>query len=649
MPIDTNMQILLVEDASVMRKMEIKVLTNLGLNNVEEAENGKAALKKLEEGLKPDLIISDWNMPEMDGYELLVAIRGNEAKKNIPFMMATGRGEMKEKTKAAEAGVSSFIAKPFNADELKAKIDEAMGEEQEEEEIDDTPKVNAEGKVKLKIGHIQITDHLVLGVLKHMINKGELQPKHFELETQCMSSWNPVAESLEKERIDGACVLAPIAMDLYAHGVPIKLVLFAHKNGSILVRNRDEDFNNNPSGFYRGKTFYLPHFMSIHHILAHMFFNGIGLSAGVPGAEDVDVTFEVVPPIKMPELLKENESAAGYLVAEPLGTKAIAAGIAQQQFLSSELWEEHPCCVVTMQQDFIDKYPDAVAEFTEMLTKAGKLIDQKPGIAAEIGVEFLDPDKKLGLKTAILKNVLTDPHGIKTNDLYPSIDELDRMQQYMYNDMGLGQIIDLHEFVDQRFAQRIYGSRRDDPTKKKLYQDTERARELLYRGIETVNEISQKEMLNKEGKYLLFDLSGQNFGIDIMSIREIIRLQTIRTIPMAPSYVLGVIQLRERVIPIIDIKDKLGLNGQQDKSKAVIIVLELDMGEKIIPMGIVVDAVSEVCDIKVAEMEQPPDFVLRDGEKYISAIVKKENKLNILLDINFIIEDQEAARIARIS
>jgi response regulator RpfG family c-di-GMP phosphodiesterase len=111
--------------------------------------------------------------------------------------MATGRGEKKEVEKASEAGVSSFISKPFNKDELFEKINEAFGVKSEAIEPKPLAKGNritASGKVKIKTVHIQITDHLTLGILKSLIKKNEVSPQHFELETECMPSWNTAAK-----------------------------------------------------------------------------------------------------------------------------------------------------------------------------------------------------------------------------------------------------------------------------------------------------------------------------------------------------------------------------------------------------------------------------------------------------------------------
>ena len=112
MSVDQGIKILLVEDAKVMRKMERMTLNSVGYKNVIESEDGNDAITKLQKENKIDLIISDWNMPNKNGFELLVWVRSADKLKKIPFIMATGRGEKKEMKKAADAGVSSFISKP---------------------------------------------------------------------------------------------------------------------------------------------------------------------------------------------------------------------------------------------------------------------------------------------------------------------------------------------------------------------------------------------------------------------------------------------------------------------------------------------------------------------------------------------------------
>lgn len=630
-----NIKVLLVEDTDVMRKIEIKTLQSLGFEKILEAQDGNIAIEKLQKDEDINLIISDWNMPNKDGYELLVWVREHGKNKEIPFLMATGQADRKQAEKAISAGVSSFVAKPFNGDELRAKIDEAFGIKQEEKEIsqqEKVPKKTASGKVRLRVAHIQITDHLVLGVLKHLIKEGQLTPRHFELETQSMTGWNPVEQALEKGTVDAACILAPIAMDLFSVGIPIKLILLAHKNGSIFVRSKQGEYRKPLQDFFKKKSFLIPHKMSVHHMLAHLFFSKIGLNPGVAGSEGVNVNFEVVAPIKMAEYLSGNSSACGFMVAEPLGTKSIAAGIAQLQFLSSELWENHPCCVVTIRDDFVESYGDAVYEFTELLVEAGKFIEKKPEMSARIAVSFLDPNKKLGLKVPILKNVLTEAQGIKTGNLFPVIEDLDKMQQYMFNNMGIGSLIDLEKFVDTRFAEAACKDKTARSQSSNLRDTDAAVLEILNREAEKKGKTA-KAMLHMEGKYLILTLDKEEYGISILQIREILGMQPVTMVPRTPKCVKGVINLRGQVIPVMDLRSRLGMDEIDYNERTCIIVTELNGGSNAERVGVIVDSVSEVQNIKAEDIEETTTLGTKLNSDFIFGMAKTDTGVRKLLNI----------------
>lgn len=453
MKLDMAMKVMIVDDSGTMRNMMKNMVANLGFQNVIAASDGAEAINMLKEQ-KIDLIISDWNMPKIDGMGLLKWVRNNPVTKNILFIMATAQGDKTQEKAVKDAGGNNHIAKPYTEEMLKEKIDEIFGLIDKSKSEKRVPKM-INGKVQMKIGHIQITDHLTLGILKHQINTGEVSPRFFDLETLCMPGWNPVQEALEKNTVDGAFVLAPIAMDLFGFDVPIQLVLLAHKNGSVFVRNSlyNVDDYGEVKNFFKYKVIDIPHKMSIHNMLAHKYLTGLGLKPGVPGQQNaINVRFEVVPPIQMPKIMKENNNVGGFIVAEPIGSNAIAKRIADLQFLSSEIWDNHPCCVTAMQKDFIDAYPEAVFEFTSLLVQAGKFIENHHDMAAEIAVSFLDPQKTLGLTTEVLKKVLSTPKGIKMNDLYPVLEDLDSIQRYMHDSMNIGVLIDIEKFVDLRFA-----------------------------------------------------------------------------------------------------------------------------------------------------------------------------------------------------
>lgn len=630
MAIDRTIKILLVEDSTFVRRSAKKNLHDLGFPNIVEAEDGNAAIKKLLEEPDLKLIISDWVMPNMDGYEFLVWVRSNERYKDTPFIMATARGEKKQVAKAIEAGVTDFITKPFVASEVEELVEKIFAVEEEPDQV--VPEVThrrftPEGKRLLSAAHIQITDHLSLGILKHLLATDKLSSQFFELETVCMPSWNPVQKALETGEVDVAFILAPIAMDLFSFGASIKIVLLAHKNGSIFVRKRNGQ-DQEPVLFFKNKTFYIPHEMSIHHMLSHMFLRGLGLRPGFEGRGDFDVFFEVVPPIKMPEFLAANPNAVGFSVAEPLGTQAIAAGTADLLFLSGELWENHPCCVVAVRDEVIEQDPDVVQEFVNLLVKAGQFIDKSPETAATMGIPFLDPDGTLGLKEVVLRDVLKESGGIKTNDMLPVVEDFDKIQRYMVDEMGIGTLIDLETFVDTRFAEIAC---QNVVAQKSVMYDVSRVVTRIA-GQQTSDRIS-KARLNLEGKYLTFVIGDGEYGLDVMGVKEIIEIRAVRTIPQSADFVKGIINLRGEVVPVIDFKLKLGMGTSEYDERARIVVLEVPGETNTVQIGIVVDSVSDVIDIKAKDIEDAPPLVTSMDADYILGVAKVEDRMKMLLDV----------------
>ncbi|MBC7358618.1 MAG: chemotaxis protein CheW [Desulfacinum sp.] len=638
-----EMVILLVEDSAITRKMEIKVLNSIGYTNILEAEDGQQAVRMLEQNPQVTLVISDWNMPGMGGLELVRYLRSQDAYRDLPFIMATGRAQMKERMEAAEAGANSVITKPFAPQELQAAIKDTLAGKTLAGRAASRmrePEVAPSGKLRLKIAHIQITDHLTLGVLKHFIESGKQTPRHFELQTQCMSSWNPVQKALADGEIDAAFILGPIAMDLFGYGVPLRIVLLAHKNGSIAVRKKAP--GHPVKALLKGKTFYIPHELSIHHILSHMFLQGLGLHPGTAGNKDCDVIFEVAPPVRMPEFLSGQEGAGGFMVAEPIGTKAIAGGIADELFLSGEIWENHPCCVVAVRDEIIEQHPEAVQELVSLLVQAGKFISANPDTAAEIGVEFLDPQGTLGLKKAILKNVLTDPTGIKTDDLLPVSDDFAKIQDYMADRMGLGTRVDLNRLLDLRFAEKACREAGGIIRRSILHDAAAFAREKV-KVLESRGALSNKANLDREGQYLIFHLMDQAYGVDVLSVKEIVGMMPIRSVPETPRAVKGVVNLRGKVIPVVDLRLKFGLPELAYHDRTCIVILETPQADRILHMGIVVDSVSHVENIKAGQIEDVPAYGLGAPLEYIAGMAKDGDGVRILLNVHRLFSRQEAS------
>lgn len=126
MPIASAMKVLIVDDQNSVRQMTRITLGELGISLVHEAENGVGAIQTAT--LQPiDLIISDYNMPEMDGLALLRAVRGHAAIRKLPFILLTGRGDRELVVKAAQAGVNNYLVKPFTRETLRGKIEQVVG------------------------------------------------------------------------------------------------------------------------------------------------------------------------------------------------------------------------------------------------------------------------------------------------------------------------------------------------------------------------------------------------------------------------------------------------------------------------------------------------------------------------------------------
>jgi two-component system, chemotaxis family, chemotaxis protein CheY len=125
MDVNKNLKILIVDDFATMRKVIRNLLKQGGFENVAEAEDGAAALKLLK-SQPVDFVISDWNMPNMSGLELLKAVRADEELKEMPFLMVTAEALKDNIVAAVKAGVSNYIVKPFTAEVLNEKIEKIV-------------------------------------------------------------------------------------------------------------------------------------------------------------------------------------------------------------------------------------------------------------------------------------------------------------------------------------------------------------------------------------------------------------------------------------------------------------------------------------------------------------------------------------------
>ena len=154
-------------------------------------------------------------------------------------------------------------------------------------------------------------------------------------------------------------------------------------------------------------------------------------------------------------------------------------------------------------------------------------------------------------------------------------------------------------------------------------------------------EQSQKVMLEKEGKYLTFALGPEEYGLEILKVREIIGYMDITAVPQTPFYIKGVINLRGQVIPVVDLRAKFGMETTDVTDQTCIIVVETTQGDRNFSTGIVVDHVQEVLDIEGKNIEEAPQFGSSVNTDFILGMGKVGDNVKILLDIDKVLTGTE--------
>jgi purine-binding chemotaxis protein CheW len=156
-------------------------------------------------------------------------------------------------------------------------------------------------------------------------------------------------------------------------------------------------------------------------------------------------------------------------------------------------------------------------------------------------------------------------------------------------------------------------------------------------------EQSHRVMLEKEGKYLTFALANEEYGLEILKVREIIGYMEITAVPQTPAYVKGVINLRGQVIPVVDLRAKFGMETSDITDETCIIVVETSQGDHKFITGIVVDHVEEVLDIAGEDIEEAPQFGSSVNTDFILGMGKIGDNVKILLDIDEVLSNVDVS------
>jgi purine-binding chemotaxis protein CheW len=150
-------------------------------------------------------------------------------------------------------------------------------------------------------------------------------------------------------------------------------------------------------------------------------------------------------------------------------------------------------------------------------------------------------------------------------------------------------------------------------------------------------------------KYLTVTLENESYGVAVLKVREIIRMQKITPVPQMPDFVRGVLNLRGRVIPVVDLRVKFGLKAEfADRTCIVVVQVKLPSG-LLVQMGLIVDSVEEVVNLSANEIEPTPDFGAKIDTSYILGMAKVKGLVKTLLDIDRVVAPETVETIARVS
>jgi purine-binding chemotaxis protein CheW len=158
---------------------------------------------------------------------------------------------------------------------------------------------------------------------------------------------------------------------------------------------------------------------------------------------------------------------------------------------------------------------------------------------------------------------------------------------------------------------------------------------------------NQQGMEDLAGKYLTFELGDESYGLQILKVQEIIKMQEITKVPRTPDYVKGVINLRGKVMPVIDLRTTFGMEEVEASRNTCIIVVQVQRGETSVILGVIVDKVSEVLEIGAEEIEPAPSFGTQVDTHFILGMAKTKDSVKILLDIDKIMSEGEMESLAQ--
>lgn len=304
----------------------------------------------------------------------------------------------------------------------------------------------------ITLGHLGIIDHLLLGIAEQQLIDGSVSLDHSSLFARQLQSWSQIMDALRENLIDGAFLPAPIAMDLTGSGLKLKLLMFVHRSGSVLVKNTR--IKSEKLSAFKGKTVLVPHTLTIQNMLLHRLLSSARLRYAGDPFSDSDVKAESVHPFLMDEMLAcdRDSDIAGFIVAEPYAGMAVLEGHASRVCTTHSLWKEHPCCVFVIRQAIMEEHPGSLQEIVSLFHRIAADINSgnMPDFI-EISDSFLFQDG--GPEAHFTEKLISESCiSFAPELLVPDIRALKMIQEYMADTMGvLKTKTDLNQLVDPSF------------------------------------------------------------------------------------------------------------------------------------------------------------------------------------------------------
>jgi NitT/TauT family transport system substrate-binding protein len=258
------------------------------------------------------------------------------------------------------------------------------------------------------------------------------------------TDWPTVKEALISKEIGGVFILAPLAMQLVADGVPIKVVYLGHRDGTGIVVGKDSPIND--FGDLRGKVIAIPSRYANQNILMHKMMDEWGMPY-----DSIDL--RELPPPEHPIALQTG-SIDGYIVGEPFAAKAEVDGFGKVLYHTKDIWPEFISCVMVVRQDLIDERRELVQEMIDGIAKSGKWLDedmQHRMDAAEVTAKhyyFQSPE--------LLKHVLSKPEDrVKYTNLAPLQEDFDEIMELAFKIGVLSRRVAFKEYADDSFVRPL--------------------------------------------------------------------------------------------------------------------------------------------------------------------------------------------------